>query len=376
MNKLGLYIHIPFCHSKCFYCDFNSYDNKTTYIKPYMDSLLKELKSKKHILDRYVIKSIFIGGGTPSIVEIDYMKELFEYIKTLNLSKDIEYTIESNPGTLNEEKLRFYLNNGVNRISMGFQAWQDKLLKSIGRIHTKEEFLRNFKCARKVGFKNINVDLMFGLPNQRLDDWKETLENIIELNPEHISTYSLKIEDNTVFAQKYDDDLLNLPTEDEDRKMYEMAKNKLKNNGYIHYEISNFAKTNHESSHNLIYWKNGEYMGVGLGAHSYINKIRSFNERNLKKYISMLKENEDIQNIDECNDLSSHISECMFLGLRLIGGINLDVLNKTYNVNIEKIFKSQIEKLINEKLLEKKGDYLKLTEKGIDLSNQVFMEFL
>ncbi|PAB58943.1 radical SAM family heme chaperone HemW [Anaeromicrobium sediminis] len=377
MKEIGLYIHIPFCHSKCFYCDFNSYSNMKDKFNPYVEGLLKEFEIKKELLSKYIIKSIFIGGGTPSLLPIDEMKKILDYINdNLKLKKNLEFTIESNPGTLDREKLELYLRSGINRISMGFQAWQDYMLKEIGRIHTKDEFIQNFKLAREVGFENINVDLMFGLPNQTIEEWRETLENIVKLNPEHISSYSLKIEDNTIFARKYDEGLLKLPSEEEDRKMYYLAKDILTKNNYIHYEISNFCKKGYESVHNVIYWKNEEYIGVGLGAHSYINKTRTSNLIDVNEYIKNLKMGNRIEIVEEENHIKDHISECMFLGLRLIKGINIYELNETYKVNIEQIYEKQIKKFIDEGLMKQEGQYLFLTPKGIDLSNQVFMGFL
>jgi oxygen-independent coproporphyrinogen-3 oxidase len=343
----------------------------------YVEAMIKEFQMKKELLSQYIIKSIFIGGGTPSLLPITQMKKILDYINiNLKMKKDLEFTIESNPGTLDREKLEFYLESGINRISMGFQAWQDHILREIGRIHTKDDFVQNFKLAREVGFKNINVDLMFGLPNQTIEEWRETLENIVKLNPEHISSYSLKIEDNTIFARKYDKGLLKLPSEEEDRKMYYLAKDILTKNNYIHYEISNFSKNTYESVHNMIYWKNHEYIGVGLGAHSYINKTRTSNLIDMNEYIKNLNIGNEIHIVEEVNSMKSHISECMFLGLRLVKGINIHELNEKYKVDIEKIYEKQMKKLIGEKLLKKEGKYLFLTPKGIDLSNQVFMEFL
>ena len=240
MKEMSLYIHIPFCKQKCLYCDFPSYSGKEKFIDEYIKALNKEILDKCR---KYKIISIFIGGGTPSYLNEKNLESLLKTINLLSFSENMEFTVECNPGTLNEEKLFIMKNNNVNRISMGLQSTNDNLLKEIGRIHTFEEFKKNYHSARKAGFKNINMDLMFGLPDQKVEDWIATLEDAVSLNPEHISAYSLIIEEGTCFYKLYDNDKLNLPSEEEERKMYVLTKNFLEEHGYHQYEISNYSKS-------------------------------------------------------------------------------------------------------------------------------------
>lgn len=245
-NKIALYIHIPFCVSKCKYCDFLSFPNMECR-QEYIDSLVREIKAFE---TDNVVKSVFIGGGTPSVIESSLIGQIFTALEKFTFDKNCEITIEANPGTLTEEKLKDYKSFGINRISIGLQAWQNHYLKKLGRIHTVEEFLHSYTMARKAGFDNINVDLMFDLPDQTFEEWKESLENVCALEPQHISAYSLIIEEGTPF---YDMDL-NLPNEIQDREMYHFAQDFLKEKGFHQYEISNFAKEGKESVHNNVYW--------------------------------------------------------------------------------------------------------------------------
>ena len=265
-RELGVYVHIPFCKHKCDYCDFISYCNKDNLIEDYVQAVIKEIKLQNI---QAWITTIYIGGGTPSYIDSKYIKQIMVEIRKKNVHKNAEITIEVNPGTITEEKLKDYKECGINRLSIGLQVTQDELLKQIGRIHNYEQFLETYKLARKVGFKNINVDLMLGLPNQRIKDLKESLDSIIKLQPEHISVYSLIVEDGTPIAQKIENGQLELPTDDMERNMYWYVKNTLELRGYKHYEISNFAKRGHESKHNLNCWNQSHYFGFGAAAHSY-----------------------------------------------------------------------------------------------------------
>ena len=268
-GEISLYIHIPFCIEKCAYCDFVSYKvtdaEKSNAVENYISALKTEIQLYSDLLKDSKIKTIFIGGGTPSSIKGSYILEIVNQIKAFNTLKDLEeFTIEINPGTLNEEKINAYLSAGINRISMGVQSAQDTLLKSIGRIHTFNEFLTTYKGLRERGFDNINLDLMFGLPNQSIDDIKYTLKVISELQPDHISAYALKLEEGTPMYNAYERGEINLPDEDTERAMYHLIESVLKDNGYDQYEISNFAKPNRESKHNLVYWENKAYPGLGI----------------------------------------------------------------------------------------------------------------
>ena len=375
MKEIGIYIHIPFCIKKCEYCDFVSYCNKKEYVPQYINALKKEIKN--NINKEYKITTIYIGGGTPSSIEENYIADIIETIK-LNMNdedlkdfENIEVTIEVNPGTVNKEKLQVYKKIGINRLSIGLQETHNELLKSIGRIHTYEEFIKTYKLARKIGFNNINVDLMIALPNQTIQDIKENLEKITKLNPEHISVYSLILEEGTPFYNKYNENKIKLPDEELERNMYWYVKNTLENNGYMHYEISNFSKKGFESKHNMNCWNQEEYLGFGVAAHSYNNKIRYSNTNSIEEYI---KGSNKI--IHEEQTLEDMQKEYMLLGLRKIEGINIQKFKNKFAQNPIFIFKEQLNKLVNEELIIVDGNEIKLTNKGLDLANIVWKEFV
>ena len=375
MKEIGIYIHIPFCIKKCEYCDFVSYCNKEKYVPQYINALKKEIKN--NINKEYKITTIYIGGGTPSSIEENYIADIIETIK-LNMNdenlkefKNVEVTIEVNPGTVTEKKLETYKEIGINRLSIGLQETHDELLKSIGRIHTYEEFLKTYNLARKIGFNNINVDLMIALPNQTIQDIKENLEKIIKLNPEHISVYSLILEEGTPFYNKYNENKIRLPDEELERNMYWYVKNTLENNGYIHYEISNFSKKGFESKHNMNCWNQEEYLGFGVAAHSYNNRIRYSNTNSIEEYI---KGSNKI--VHEEQTLEDMQKEYMLLGLRKIEGINIQKFKNKFAQNPIFIFKEQLNKLVNEELIIVDVNEIKLTNKGLDLANIVWEEFV
>lgn len=373
MKNMSLYIHIPFCKQKCYYCDFPSYANIDYLKEDYVDALCKEIENKNIT---YNIKSIFVGGGTPSYLSSKQLEKLLITINKLNLDENIEFTMEANPGTLDEEKLIVMKNCGINRISMGLQAVQNSLLKDIGRIHTFNVFEENFKLARKVGFNNINVDLMFGLPSQTVEDWKDSLEKIASLEPEHISAYSLIVEEGTAFYKLYEKNKLILPSEEVERDMYKITKEILNFYGYKQYEISNYAKDGFECYHNKVYWKSKEYIGLGSSSASFIDGKRIKNIENVKKYIEKVNAEEAVTEEIYCNSKEDNIEEFMFMGLRLIEGINMEEFKRRFNINIMDIYKKIIEKNIEKDLLEIKGGYLRLTQKGIELSNYVMSDFI
>ena len=375
MKEIGIYIHIPFCIKKCEYCDFVSYCNKKEYVPQYINALKKEIKN--NINKEYKITTIYIGGGTPSSIEENYIADIIETIK-LNMNEEnlkdfenIEVTIEVNPGTVNKEKLQVYKKIGINRLSIGLQETHNELLKSIGRIHTYEEFIKTYKLARKIGFNNINVDLMIALPNQTIQDIKENLENITKLNPEHISVYSLILEEGTPFYNKYNENKIKLPDEELEINMYWYVKNTLENNGYMHYEISNFSKKGFESKHNMNCWNQEEYLGFGVAAHSYNNRIRYSNTNSIEEYI---KGSNKI--IHEEQTLEDMQKEYMLLGLRKIEGINIQKFKNKFAQNPIFIFKEQLNKLVDEELIIVDGNEIKLTNKGLDLANIVWEEFV
>ena len=373
MKEVSLYIHIPFSKQRCFYCDFPTFSGKDHLREEYVDALIKEIRDK---CTKYLIKTIFIGGGTPSYLGENELEKLLKTVSELNLSKNIEYSMECNPGTVNEEKLKIMKKYGVNRISFGLQSCNDELLKNIGRIHTFKEFLENYKLARKIGFDNINIDLMYGLPNLTIEVWKDTLEEICKLKPEHISAYSLIIEEGTVFYNLYEKDKLKLPSEDDERIMDKITKDILINNGYHQYEISNFSLKNRECEHNKVYWSLDEYIGVGSASSSYINGYRLTNESNIGEYIRRVKLNEDTV-VDKYKNLrEDEIEEFIFMGLRMLSGIDLLKFNRKLGLDIYSIYKNVIEKKIDDGLLIINKDRMYLTTKGVELSNRVMSDFI
>ncbi|HAT4245617.1 TPA: oxygen-independent coproporphyrinogen III oxidase [Clostridium perfringens] len=376
MDKISLYIHIPFCAQKCLYCDFPSFARKDHLRKAYIEALNKEIISLREKHNNLEINTIFIGGGTPSVLEVDELECLLKEVAKLNMAKDIEYSMECNPGNLTEEKLEVMKKYGVNRISMGLQAKQDNLLKGLGRIHNYKTFKENFSLAKKVGFNNINVDLMFGLPNQSLNEWEETLREIISLEPAHISAYSLIIEEGTAFYNLYENDKLKLPTEEEERKMYHLAKRILEENGFNQYEISNYAKEGKECRHNLAYWNMDNWIGVGSAAASYINGKRIKNISSVEEYINSIKDKgEAVEEIIN-NSKNDNMEEFMFMGLRKINGIDENEFKNRFSMNINYVYGEILNKYIGEGLLIRESGRIFLSEKGIEISNVIMADFL
>ena len=374
-KEIGIYVHIPFCKRKCDYCDFISFSNKDSKIQEYIEAVKKEIELQKI---KSEITTIYVGGGTPSYIESKYIKEIIEEIKKKNVSNDAEITIEINPGTVTLEKLRDYKENGINRLSIGLQTTQNNLLKQIGRIHDFEQFVETYKMARKEGFKNINVDLMLGLPNQRIKDLKDSLEKVIELQPEHISVYSLIVEEGTPICNKIEKGDLELPEEELERNMYWYVKNTLELNGYKHYEISNFARKGYESKHNLNCWNQKEYIGIGLAAHSYRDITRYSNTEQMGEYIRNVK-NENLERnriIHEIQKEDDTKKEYMILGLRQIDGIKISKFKEKFGDNPIYLFRNELKKLSDENLIYVDEDDIKLTNKGIDFANLVWEEFV
>lgn len=378
MEELGIYIHIPFCKQKCFYCDFCSFANKNEMQGKYVETVINEIKNITH-KEKYTVTTIYLGGGTPSILNPDCIKNILQEIKSsFEILDDAEITIEINPGTVNEEKLKKYKEYGINRLSIGLQSANDKILKKIGRIHDYKQFEETFFYARKCGFKNINVDLMIGLPTQAVEDVKQTLEKIIQKNPEHISVYSLIIEEGTIIEKLINENKLQLPDEETERIMYWTVVNELKENGYNQYEISNFSKKTYESKHNTNCWKQKQYIGLGTSAHSYLNKKRYSNTNNIEEYIKNIQENNISKNITihEEQTEESTMNEYMLLGLRMIQGININEFKQKFKIDPTIKYKEILEKLQKENLIQITKTSIKLTKQGIDFGNIVWEEFI
>ena len=373
MKEVALYIHIPFCKQKCFYCDFPSYARKDDLMSDYIEALLIELKEK---IKAYKVRSLFIGGGTPSYLNEENLRKLMKVIKNINFIEDAEKTIECNPGTVSEEKFNIMKEGGINRLSFGLQTTKNNLLKGIGRIHTFEAFKDNYNLARSVGFNNINIDMMFGLPNQSVKDWTDSLEEVAKLNPEHISAYSLIIEEGTPFYKLYNEDKLKLPSEEEEREMYKKCKDILIENGYHQYEISNYAKEGKECLHNEVYWMCDEYIGVGASSSSYIDGKRIKNIDDLREYIKRIGSGKSIVDEEIINTKNDNIEEFMFMGLRMNCGIEEEEFKRRFHTDIDNVYKDVIEGNINKGLLERKRGRIYLTDKGIELSNMVMSDMI
>ena len=381
MKELAVYVHIPFCVQKCRYCDFLSGPRHLDKIDQYLDMLIIEISQYRELIKEYQVRSIFLGGGTPSILNENQIRRvmcaLWDVIGE-QVMKDVEVTIESNPGTLTEEKLKTYRELGINRISMGLQSTFNDELKNLGRIHTYEEFLEGYRLARKAGFQNINIDLMSGLPNQSLEKWETTLARIIELNPEHISAYSLIIEEGTKFYDQYgtEEGEKALPDEELDRLMYQKTKELLSAAGYERYEISNYAKPGYESRHNCSYWTGIDYLGVGLGASSLIQKNRYRNKENMECYLKTLVQNKVVRQLEETLDKQSEIEEYMILGLRMMKGVSKSEFFKRFGETMDMKYGEVLAQLKSLELITEEDDFVCLTEKGIDVSNEIFTMFM
>lgn len=372
-KELELYIHIPFCVRKCAYCDFLSGPSDDATIQNYVEALCKEVSVNAEFAKEYVVTTIFLGGGTPSILSGEQMTNIFDVVKNVfEVAKDAEITTEANPGTVSKEKLEAYKACGINRISFGLQSANNEDLKLLGRIHTYEEFLESYQLARESGFDNINVDLISAIPKQSLVMWEESLQKIIALNPEHISAYSLIIEEGTPFAKLYGEGSegeKSLPSEEEEREIYKRTEELLNAAGYHRYEISNYAKPERECKHNLGYWERKEYLGLGLGASSLVDNRRFHNTENMRDYLQQSYDLQVIRLDEEILDETAQLEEYVFLGMRKMEGILL-------NEKLIQCYSDNIERMKKQGLVELQDGYLKLTKEGIDVSNYVFAEIL
>ena len=387
--ELGIYIHIPFCIKKCDYCDFISYTNCYDLQEKYVKKLIEEIEENRDLLKNNFISTIYIVGGTPSSIKPEFIKKIldkiYEICEISQISEKIkiETTIEVNPGTTTRNNLQLYKNCGINRLSIGLQSTNDTILETIGRIHNYKQFLDTYKWAKEAGFKNINVDLMLGLPGQDIETLKESLENIVNLQPmpNHISVYSLIVEEGTKIEQNINLGKLKLPDDEEERKQYHYTKNYLELNGYKHYEISNFAKPGFESKHNMNCWKQKQYVGFGVAAHSYVNGIRYANTTDLKEYLN-IKENpkeknfKKIKTVEEKQNKFDMEKEFMMLGLRKLEGISISKFEEKFGENPIYLFRNELQKLVEENLLEVDLDDIRLTNKGLDFANLVWEEFV
>lgn len=378
MQNFGIYVHIPFCQKKCKYCDFVSFDKCEEDTKTkYVQAVIKEIENCK--ISKKV-STIYFGGGTPSSLPAQNIEEIFCAIKQkFEVAEDVEITLEINPGTVNFEKMQKYKKIGINRLSIGLQSAENRLLELIGRIHKYEEFVKAYEDARKAGFSNINVDLILGLPTQTLTELKESLEKIINLQPEHISLYSLILEEGTELEKLVKEKKIEMVSEELERKMYWETKKILEKNGYCHYEISNFANKGFESRHNFACWNQEEYMGFGLAAHSYVEKQRFSNTDNLEEYLQNCENGEFKKNViiqEEKQTFEEEAKEYMMLNLRKIDGVSISKFEQKFKIHPLFYFRFEISKLEEEGLIEVDLDEIRLTKKGMDFANVVFGEFV
>lgn len=403
MNGLEIYIHIPFCVKKCDYCDFLSAPADLETKEKYVEALINEIKLNKNKMSEYVVDTVFIGGGTPSLLEENQISKIMSVLRdNCNMSENPEITIECNPGTITESKLLEYKKSGINRISFGLQSANDKELKSIGRIHNYAGFLESYNLARKCGFDNINVDLMSALPGQTLKSYEETLNKVVRLEPEHISAYSLIVEENTLMYDRVKKAQIKginiLPDEESERKMYYLTNNILRSNGYRKYEISNYSKPGKECKHNIGYWQRKEYLGFGIGAASLYKENRYNNISDINKYIEVLTNNikeNSINNVGNSSEVENQVNilnsivknlqqlterdrmeEFMFLGLRMMEGVSMEKFERYFGKPYMEVYGKVQKRMEDKRFLINDNGYVKLTEFGIDLSNYVMSEFL
>ncbi|NHN30961.1 radical SAM family heme chaperone HemW [Paenibacillus agricola] len=373
----ALYIHIPFCTNKCHYCDFNSYILKGQPVMDYLDALEREMEQTVRLLPPGQIQTIFVGGGTPTVLLPDQMESFLKRVHTYfpDKSAQLEFTMEANPGTTDLEKLQAMKEGGVNRISFGVQSFDNALLEGIGRIHNTDDVYRSIENARQVGFSNMSIDLMFGLPNQTMAAMKDSIDKALELELPHYSIYGLKVEENTLFHNLYQKNLLPLPDEDDELDMFLLIMKRLQAAGYGQYEISNFAKPGAESRHNSMYWLNRSYYGLGAGAHGYMHGKRHVNIKGVQAYIDATYKGRPLLEENEISEQEA-IEDFMMVGLRLLQGVKRTDFKRQFGLELDTIFSGQLTKLLGQKLLEATDEGYRLTEQGILLGNDVFGEFI
>ena len=371
-RPLELYIHIPFCVRKCQYCDFLSGPSDEETKDRYIEALLKEIRAAEHTED-YEIVSVFIGGGTPSALKAEAIASIMRTLQEqFFFCEDVEVTIEANPGTVDLEKLTSYRTVGINRLSLGLQSTDAEELKLLGRIHSYEEFLKSYEWAREAGFSNINIDLMFAIPGQTGEAWRQHLYQVAELNPEHISAYSLIIEEGTPFAEQN----LDLPDEDTEYQMYEDTAEILERYGYRQYEISNYAKQGYMCRHNAGYWQRLEYLGFGLGASSLYGGMRFSNTHQMQEYLKESRNPDQIREDVKVLSRNEQIEELMFLGLRMTEGISEKEFEENFDVRLMDVYGDILQKYEETGFMEHIETKWRLTRKGIHVSNHILADFL
>lgn len=375
MKKLGIYIHIPFCKKKCNYCDFYSIKCDDEIESRYIKSLIKEIKSYSNM--KYIVDTIYIGGGTPTVIKPENIEQIIYEIKnTFEVDENSEISSEANPNTLTAENLAIYKKSGINRLSIGIQSLNDEILRKIGRLHNSNEAIMAIKRAKEFGYENINVDVMFNIPSQTIIDIENTITKIIKEDVKHISFYSLKLEKGTPMFLMEKEHKIIMPEENTEREMYYTGRNIMENNQISQYEISNFAKKGFECKHNLKYWNQEEYIGLGPSAHSFLNKERYSNPSDLNLYCSGAEQNIFNRTTQEVLDYNAYEFEYIMLKLRLTHGLDIIKFNQKFNINFNVKYSTQIKYLVENKLLIYNEDNIRLTQLGMDISNFVFGKFM
>ncbi len=383
-KRLGIYIHLPFCARKCNYCDFYSVVSGEEEKKAYIKALKREIEERVEYLScDHRVYTVYFGGGTPSILKGSYIAELLETVrKNFKLHTDDFYpeiTIECNPATLDKEKLLIYKNAGINRLSLGLQSTENSELRLLGRIHSYEDFLRSYELVREAGFSNVNIDLISALPKQSVFSYEKSLDRVVKLNPEHISSYSLIVEEGTPFFERYSENapfFKDLPCEEVERQMYEMTVRKLSAAGYHRYEISNYSKNNLHSRHNISYWERVPYLGFGAAASSFFENERYKNTANIREYIGGIDSGRDVREEKVSLSLTESMAEFMFLGLRCTNGIKKNRFFSEFGKNLEEVYGKEIKKHIKNGLLIEDNNIIRLSDRGLDLSNYVLCDFV
>ncbi|MBE5875422.1 MAG: oxygen-independent coproporphyrinogen III oxidase [Lachnospiraceae bacterium] len=372
MKSLSIYIHIPFCVQKCKYCDFLSAPSTPEARAEYLEALKREMIKEAPAYQDYEVKTVFFGGGTPSILEAGQISECMDVLKEYyRISADAEISMEMNPGTASPEKLRVMKRSGINRLSIGLQSAVDEELRMLGRIHTYAEFENTYYAAREAGFTNINIDLMSAIPGQSVEGWRKTLQRAVDLKPEHISAYSLIIEEGTPLFENIES-YPAIPDEEEDRIMYQDTKSLLKKQGYERYEISNYAKPGYECKHNVVYWTRENYAGFGLGAASMVENVRWKNTDDMTLYLRQQELKEEVQKLSKAECME----EFMYLGLRMMDGVSCKKFADAFDISMDDVYGDVLKRWGNMGVLECDGEKVTLTDAGIDVSNQIFADFL
>lgn len=377
MKKLGLYVHIPFCERKCNYCDFYSIAKSDDVEKRYIDALLSEIGSYKNVSQDYLVDSIFIGGGTPSYIKPANLGLLLDQIRdTFILDDDVEITMEANPNSITKEKISQYKKYGINRMSVGIQSLDNNVLKTIGRLHNDEEAINALRIIRSEGIDNLNADVMFNIPDQTIESIIDTLRRIVAEGVSHISFYSLKLEEGTPMYKMEEKGLINMVDDDIERNMYYKGREFMENNDFFQYEISNFSKKGYECRHNIKYWTGGDYIGFGPFAHSCFEDKRYNNISDIRLYCDNINDPKAYRQLNEVLNRESKIFEYIMLRLRMNKGIELDHFKDLFGIDFNTLYKSQLENLQRYQLIIRDKNTIRLSKKGMDVSNYVFEEFL